>query len=78
MRFDQVIKSYGFNQNLDEPYVYKRLDGKAIVFLILYVDDLLLIGNDITILSSVKIWLSHQFSMKDLREASYVLGIKLL
>ena len=32
----------------------------------LYVDDILLIGNDIGQMSSVKIWLSQNFSMKDL------------
>ena len=43
----------------------------------LYVDDILLIGNDLGVISSVKIWLSSQFDMKDLGEASYILGIKL-
>ena len=44
----------------------------------LYVDDILLIGNDVGVLSSVKVWLSSQFDMKDLGEASHILGIKLL
>ena len=48
------------------------------VFLILYVDDILLIGNDVRTISSVKVWLSAQFNMKDLGEASHILGIKLL
>ena len=48
------------------------------VFLVLYVDDILLIENDVGALSSVKIWLSNQFDMKDLGEASYILEIKLL
>ena len=39
------------------------------VFLVFYVDDILLIGNDVGLLSSVKIWLSTQFLMKDLGEA---------
>ena len=47
------------------------------VFLILYVDDILFIGNDVATLSSVKVWLAKQFDMKDLGEASYVLGIQL-
>ena len=47
------------------------------VFLILYVDDIRLIGNDVGTLSSVKVWLSQQFDMKDLEEASHVLGIRL-
>ena len=43
----------------------------------LYVDEILLIGNDVGVMSSVKIWLSSQFDMKDLSETSYILGIKL-
>ena len=47
------------------------------MFLVLYVDDILLIGNDVEVMSSVKIWLSSQFDMKDLDEANFILGIKL-
>ena len=32
--------------NEDVPYVYKKVSGSAIVFLVLYVDNILLIGND--------------------------------
>ena len=39
-------------------------------------DDILLIGNDVSVLQSVKIWLSKNFSMKDLGEANFILGIK--
>ena len=47
------------------------------MFLVLYVDDILLIGNDVGVMSSVKIWLSSQFDMNDLGEANFILGIKL-
>ena len=77
IRFDETIKEFGFSQNVDEPCVYKKVSGSAIVFLVLYVDDILLMGNDISILQSVKIWLSKQFSMKDLGEATYILGIRI-
>ena len=40
-------------------------------------DDILLIGNDVGMLSTVKIWLANIFDMKDPGEASYTLGIKL-
>jgi hypothetical protein len=78
IRFDETIKQYGFEQNLDEPCVYKRCRDNVVTFLVLYVDDILLIGNDVGTLSAVRIWLSKQFDMKDLGEASYILGIKLL
>ena len=46
-------------------------------FLVLYVDDILLIGNDVKFLEKVKEYLNGQFSMKDLGEAAYILGIKI-
>jgi hypothetical protein len=77
IRFDEVIKSFGFSQNIDEPCVYKKVSGRIITFLILYVDDILLVGNDVGAMSSIKMWLSSHFAMKDLGEASYILRIKL-
>ena len=78
IRFDDVIKTYGFEQNVDEPCVYKRIIDKKVVFLVLYVDDILLIGNDVGVLSNVKGWLASQFQMKDLGETRYVLRIQLI
>ena len=49
-----------------------------VVFLVLYVDDILLIGNDVGTLLSVKVWLSAHFDIKNLGEDSHILGIKLL
>ncbi|RVW36992.1 Retrovirus-related Pol polyprotein from transposon TNT 1-94 [Vitis vinifera] len=51
IRFNEVIKSYGFEQNLGEPCVYKQIGGDKVVFLVLYVDDILLIRNDVESLS---------------------------
>ena len=64
-------------KNEDKPCVYKKVSGSAIVFLVLYVDDILLIGNDTPTLQSVKSWLGKCFSMKDLGEAAYILGINI-
>ncbi|RVW98285.1 Retrovirus-related Pol polyprotein from transposon TNT 1-94 [Vitis vinifera] len=76
--FDQTIKTFGFDQCHDESCVYKKWNGKKVVFLVLYVDDILLIGNCIGMLTSVKDWLSQRFDMKDLGEAAHILGIKLM
>ena len=69
-----TIKSYGFYQNIDEPYVYKYIKDHKVVFLVLYVDDILLIGNNVELLTNVKKWLANQFQIKDLGKTSYVLG----
>ncbi|KAA3483643.1 gag/pol protein [Gossypium australe] len=55
-RFGQVIKNFGFHQNVDKPCVYKHLEDGNVVFPILYVDEIVLVGNDVWTLSSVKLW----------------------
>ena len=76
-RFDEVVKGFGFIKNEEESCVYKKVSGSARVFLVLYVDDILLIGNDKNFLNEVKESLKNSFSMKDLGEAVYVLGIQI-
>ena len=51
IRFDEAIKLFGFSQNMDEPCVYKKVIGSTITFLVLYVNDILLIGNDVGVMS---------------------------
>jgi hypothetical protein len=75
--FDEVIKGFGFVQNTEESCIYKKMSGSSVSFLVLYVDDILLIGNDVQMLNSVKEYLNNNFSMKDMGEAAYVLGIKI-
>jgi hypothetical protein len=53
------------------------MSGSSVSFLVLYVDDILLIGNDVKMLNSVKKYLNSNFSMKDMGEAAYILGIKI-
>ncbi|KAK8665988.1 hypothetical protein V6N13_006141 [Hibiscus sabdariffa] len=59
LRFNDAIKEFGFIRNEDEPCVYKKFSGSIVSFLILYVDDILIIGNDIPTLQSIKTWLRN-------------------
>ena len=68
-----MIEAYGFIQTYGEACIYKKVSGSSITFLILYVDDILLIGNNIEFLGSTKDYLNKSFSMKDLGEAAYQL-----
>ncbi|KAL0546781.1 hypothetical protein IC582_016694 [Cucumis melo] len=70
--FDTAIKSYNFDQNVDEPCAYKKINKGKVAFLVLYVDDILLIRNDVGYLTDVKTLLAAQFQMKYLGEAQYV------
>ncbi|KAL0433712.1 UNVERIFIED_CONTAM: Retrovirus-related Pol polyprotein from transposon TNT 1-94 [Sesamum latifolium] len=76
-RFDEVIRGYDFIKNDYDPCIYKKINGSSVAYIVLYVDNILLIGNDAKMLGDIKAWLSTQFSMKDMGEASYILGIKI-
>ena len=56
-----MIKVYGFIQTFGEACIYKKVSGSSVAFLILYVDDILLIGNDIEFLDSIKGYLNKIF-----------------
>ncbi|KAL0320176.1 UNVERIFIED_CONTAM: Retrovirus-related Pol polyprotein from transposon TNT 1-94 [Sesamum radiatum] len=76
-RFDEVIRGYDFIKNDYDPYIYKKISRSWVAYLVLYVGDILLIGNDVKMLGDIKAWLSTQFYKKDMGEASYILGIKI-
>ncbi|GJV15870.1 putative RNA-directed DNA polymerase [Tanacetum coccineum] len=75
--FHEKVTQFGFSRSEDESCIYVKISGSIVVFLVLYVDDILLIGNDIPTLQSVKDWLGKCFAMKDLGDAAYILGIKI-
>ena len=55
-----------------------KVSGSKCIFLVLYVDDIFLAANDTDLLVETTHLLFSHFDMKDLREASYVLGIQIL
>jgi len=57
--------------------VYYRFGGGDGVILCLYVDDILIFGNNLNVIKEVKDFLSSNFEMKDLGEADVILNIKL-
>ena len=77
LRFHEVISSFGFVENVMDQCIYQKVSGSKICFLVLYVDDILLATNDKGLLYEVKQFLSKNFDMKDMGEASYVIGIKI-
>ncbi|KAL0361330.1 UNVERIFIED_CONTAM: Retrovirus-related Pol polyprotein from transposon RE1 [Sesamum radiatum] len=76
MHFDEVIRGYDFIKNEFDPCIYKKISGSSLAYLMLYVDDILLIGNDVKMLGDTKAWLSTKFSKKDLGEPFDIFRIK--
>jgi hypothetical protein len=61
-----------------DPNVYTKKVGSHLIILVLYVDDLILTGNDSKILNHVKISLKKKFEMTDLGFFHYFLGLQVL
>ena len=61
----------------EDHYVYVKRSNDKFMILTLYVDDILLAGNNMEYLLTIKEWLSFNFQMKDMREVSYILDVKI-
>jgi hypothetical protein len=77
LKFDEVIKKFGFIENQVENYIYIKINMSMFIILLLYVDDILLASSDKNLLFETKGFLSSNFDMKDLGDASYILGIEI-
>uniref|UniRef100_A0A2N9H4X0 Integrase catalytic domain-containing protein n=1 Tax=Fagus sylvatica TaxID=28930 RepID=A0A2N9H4X0_FAGSY len=78
LRFHDSITSFGFEMIEEDHCVYLKRSKRSILILSLYVDDILLVGNDMDSIVTTKKWLSSTFEMKDMGEANFVLGDALL
>ena len=78
LKFDEVVIDNGFKENIVDQCIYMKVSGRKYIFLVLYVDDIFLLANDTGLFVETKQLLFSYFDMKDIGEASYVLGIQIL
>jgi hypothetical protein len=67
----------GFTRSKEDHCVHFKLIGDHLIYLVLYVDDMLLKGNDKEIIQDVKTHLSSKFYMKDLGASNFILGMEI-
>ena len=77
LKFNDTITSFGFKENTVDRCIYLKVSGSKFIFLILYVDDILLVSSVLGILHETKKFLSKNFEIKDMDEAAYVIGIEI-
>jgi hypothetical protein len=71
-KFHQVVLSFDFEMNVVDECIYHKFNGSKYIFLVLYVDDILLASNDIGLLHKTK-----KFEIKDIGDTSFILGIQI-
>jgi hypothetical protein len=77
LKFDETIRSFGFTEDEEDNCIYAKFKSGKFIFLILYVDDILLASSDVSLLLENKRFLSSNFDMKELGEAWYVQRIEI-
>jgi hypothetical protein len=77
LKFDETIRKFGFKENEEDNCIYAKFKNGKFIFLVLYMDDIVLASSDVHLLLETKDFLSSHFDMKNLGEASYVLRIEI-
>jgi hypothetical protein len=76
-KFDETIRNFVFKENEEDNCIYAKVKNGKFIFLILYVDDILLASSNVNLLLETKRVLSSNIDMKDLSEASFILEIEI-
>ena len=70
------MKEYGFKQALADHSLFYKRDRDNITLLLVYVDDMIVTGNNANEIEKLKSYLTKEFEMKDLGALKYFLGIE--
>lgn len=71
-----ALKRYGFTQSYSDYSLFTMHNDGVHLSILVYVDDLIISGNDSSTISTFKDYLSSCFHMKDLGLLKYFLGIE--
>jgi hypothetical protein len=76
---DALTREHGFEAMQGDHCIYRRDDPSSgsVLWIALYVDDLLIMGNLLHSLNAFKGQLATTFAMKDIGPAQYILGIQI-
>ncbi|CAL8996419.1 unnamed protein product [Prunus brigantina] len=75
-RFTKSMKFFGYTQSNADHTLFLKRDGKKLTALIVYVDDIVVTGNDTGEQLKLQKYLSQEFEMNDLGDLKYFLGIE--
>ena len=77
-RFSTQLLHMGFQASLTDSSLFILRQGKLVVYLLFYIDDIVMLGNDPSFLSSLIAQLSATFELKDLGPLHYFLGLQII
>jgi Reverse transcriptase (RNA-dependent DNA polymerase) len=75
-RFSNAMKKYGYQQGESDHTLFLKRRNEKITMLIIYVDDMIITGDDTEEIRAMEERLSREFEMKNFRGLKYFLGIE--
>ena len=76
-KFSSIVHKFGFSSSSHDTALFIICrSNKGMILLLLYVDDMIITGNDHSSISDFKQFLHQQFEIKDLGHLSYFLGLE--
>ena len=77
-KLSEVLYDRGYKQSSNDYSLFYKKTSSSMMFLVVYVDDIRLTGDDLEEMQDLKSHLDQAFKIKDLGEAHYFLGLELL
>jgi len=74
----EVLYSRGYKHSENDYSIFHKKSSTSAVFVAVYVDDILLTGNDDHEIAELKAYLDSAFKVKDLGFVNYFLGLEVL
>lgn len=78
-KFESVMCEQGYRKTTSDHCVFvKKFADDDFIILLLYVDDMLIVGKNISMIDRLKKQLGESFAMKDMGAAKQILGIRIM
>jgi hypothetical protein len=76
-KFSNTLLDHGFEQSKSDYSLFTRLQGDSYIALLVYVDNIIIAGNNVVAISQLSAYLNSQFCLKDIGKVKYFLELEI-
>jgi hypothetical protein len=76
-KLKSTLEKMGFEASVADASLFVRNQGGHVVYLLVYVDDILIASQDLATVTTVKVELGSEFDVRDLGESKFFLGMEI-